>query len=78
MPRPLTLRQALGLELRARRDSLGVTQAALSRALRMSQSSLSRMEAGIYPVSVEVLADACRYLHVAPAVIVRAAERRMK
>lgn len=53
---------ALGRKLRAARHRAGLTQAALAKKLRCSQSAISQAEAGIIRVSrgyVERLLSAC-------------------
>jgi ribosome-binding protein aMBF1 (putative translation factor) len=48
-------RLAVSRALRARRQGLGVTQAALAKKLRSSQSRIAKMEAGDPSISLDLL-----------------------
>jgi XRE family aerobic/anaerobic benzoate catabolism transcriptional regulator len=68
---------ALGVELRARRERLGWTQRRLSEASGLSPRFLAQLEAGQGNVSYERLAALCRALGVSPSRLLAAVEARL-
>ena len=67
---------ALGRSLRDRRAAEGLTQAALARRLRSSQSRVAKMEAGDSTVSVDLLLRALFSLGARPRDVASILARR--
>jgi predicted transcriptional regulator len=71
----VAMKVSLSQALRARRQAHGLSQVALARRLRSSQSRVAKMEAGDRTVSVELLLRALITLGAKPRDIARALQR---
>jgi len=60
------VRHTIAENIRARRKALGMTQAALSEAIEVNQSYLSRLERGEDSPNFERLVLLCRALQTTP------------
>jgi ribosome-binding protein aMBF1 (putative translation factor) len=69
------MKVSLSHALRARRQARGLSQVALARRLRSSQSRVAKMEAADRTVSVELLLRALIALGATPRDIARALQR---
>ena len=65
----------VGAVLAALRDGRGMTQAAVAAALGVAGSTWSRVEAGTTALAVDQLARVAAILDVAPASVLKAADR---
>ena len=72
------IRLALSESLRARRQAQHVTQVALAKRLKSSQSRVAKMEAGDPSVSMDLLFRSLIVLGAQPREIARAIERPVK
>lgn len=60
----------LGLRLRERRKSAGLTQQDLAKALELSRTSITNMESGRQPLLVHTLVAAASAVGVAPSELI--------
>ncbi|MCZ4579422.1 helix-turn-helix transcriptional regulator [Gordonia amicalis] len=67
-------RAALAAALIAARERQGLTRAQLAERARIDRTMLYRVETGKTSLSVDLLWDVCRALHLAPSELLAAAE----
>lgn len=60
------MREKIGVELRVARVDFGATQADVAKALRMSQSTWSRIERGLCPLDLVEFIDFCDFIEMPP------------
>lgn len=60
----------LGAKIRARREAMGLTQAALADEIGISRTSLTNIEGGRQRLLVDQLAQLCSTLSVSPSELV--------
>lgn len=71
----IEMKLALSQSLRNRRQQRGVSQVALAKRLRSSQSRVAKMEAGDPSVSMDLLVSSLLVLGMSPADLARTIQR---
>ena len=72
---PIEMKLALSQSLRDRRQERGVSQVALAKRLRSSQSRVAKMEAGDPSVSMDLLVSSLLVLGMSPADLAKTIQR---